>query len=362
MKKSILSLLAAAALAVSAFAQAPAPAAAKPPSAFDPVPTLPVTGTMQIAYRTRASAEPKPGVTDVYTLNVNVANSAVFRGAIEQLPFVSNTLSSNQNGRIQYDVDLDVVNPRNIAQTRNVGKIVGFVPVDKQNVYHYDEGAGVKIVVFPIGAAKGFESRFTGTTIGKPPAASGFAKLKQDTVKLVSSKGGAIILTKYDKMTLSNHILPMGPVAIYPEVTTNGTIFFDYTRNAWHFNNLHLIYNAEGRRADDVLSGSIRWIEAKNRPQTGEGHYEVNVYVNEPPPTESAAFAATPDEAAFFSASDEMPGLSGNISYKDTITGDGRVTNSVIQIDLKGIKLSKAQLMALSKLIFFSLIVPFNAE
>ncbi len=357
--KSILSLLSVAALAVAAFAQTPAP---KAPSPFEPVPSLPITGTETIQYRTRASSEVKPGVTDVYTINVNVANSAVFKGTIEQLPYISNTITADQPGKITYDVDLDVVNPRNPAQTRNVGKIVGYVPVDKQNLYHYDNGPGVKVVVFPIGAAKGFESRFTGLAIGKPPANSGLAKLKQDAVRLVSSKGGAIVLTKYDKMTFQNHILPMGPVQIYPETTANGTLFYDYSRSAWHFNNLHLIYNAEGRRADDVLSGSIRWIEPKNRASTGEGKYDVLVYVNEPPPTESAAFSATPDESAFFSADAEMPSLVGTISYKDTITSDGRVTASAITIDLKAVKLSKVQTMALIKLIIFSLIVPFNAE
>ncbi len=354
--KSILFILLA---ATQLAAQTPAPKAVSP---FEPVPSLPVTGTETIQYRTRATTDLKPGVTDVYTINVNVANSAVFHGTIEQLPYISNTITSDQPGKVTYDVDLDVVNPRNIAQTRNVGKIVGYVPVDKQNVYHYDDGAGVKVVVFPIGAAKGFESRFTGTAIGKPPATSGFAKLKQDAVKLVSSKGGAILLTKYDKMTFQNHILPMGPVQIYPETTASGTLFYDYTRSAWHFNNLNLVYNAEGRRANDVLTGSIRWIEAKNRASTGEGHYDVLVYVNEPPPTESAAFSATPDESAFFGAQDDMPGLSGTISYKDTITSDGRVTASAITIDLKATKLSKVQCMALVKLIIFSLIIPFNSE
>ncbi len=357
--KSILTYLSiVTAMAVSVFGQPPA---AKPPSAFEPVPQLTITGTENIAYHTR-SGDLKAGETDVYTLNVNIANSAIFRGTIEQLPYISNTLSADQQGKVSYDVDLDVCNPRNPAQTRNVGKMIGYVQVDKTNVYHYDDGAGVKIVVFPIGAAKGFESRFAGLSIGKPPATSGLAKIKQDAVRLVSSKGGAIVLTKYDKMTFQNHILPMGPVQIYPETNVSGTLFYDYSHSAWHFNNVHLVYNAEGRRADDVLTGSIRWIEPKNRAQTGEGHYEVLVYVNEPPPTESAAFAGTPDESSFFTASDDIPGLLGQISYKDSITPDGRVVGSVIQIDLKTVKLSKVQCMALAKLVLFSLAVPFNAE
>ncbi len=362
MKTTLLSLLAAATLAVTAFAQTPTqPAASKSVSAFEPVATLPVTGTMQIAYRTRSGDASKPGVTDVYTISVNVANSAVFHGTIENLPYIANTITSDQVGRVTYDVDLDVVNPKNVTQTRNVGKVTGYSPIDKQNVYHYESGGGIKVIVFPIGAAKGFESRFNGLALGKPPAVSGFKKLSQDAVKLVSSKGGSIILTKYDKMTFQNHLLPMGPVQIYPETTVNGTLFYDYDRTAWHFNQVHFVYNAEGRRADDILTGSIRWIEAKNRKQTGEGHYEFDIRVNEPPPTESAIFAATADESSFFDTPTDIPSLTGTMSYKDSFSGD-TVVGSMVTIELKATRLSKAQAMYLVKCILLSCLVPFNAE
>lgn len=345
--------------AIAVQAQTPQP----PKGPFEPVPTLPVTGTLNINYRTRTQeGRGKPGVSDTYTINLNVANSALFRGTIEQLPYIANTLSADQVGRVTYDMDLDVVNPANPKQTRNVGKMFGYAPVDKMNVYRYSDDPGIKVAVFPIGAAKGFESRFNGLAYGKPPAASGLSKMKQDAVRLVSGKGGAIILTKYDKMTFENHLLPGGPVQLYPETTVTGTIFYDYGRSAWHFNNVTFIYNADGKRNVDTITGSIRWLEQKNRRSTGDGHYEFDVRVNEPPPSESAVFAATADEAAFFASDDNVPGLTGSMTYKDSFTGEDTVISSAVQIELKATKLSKQQTMMLAKLILLSAVVPLNAE
>lgn len=335
-------------------------AATKPPSAFEPVPSLPVTGSLTIDYRTRR-APGTEGVSDLYTLNLNVANSAAFKGTIAHLPFIKNTLTKNQAGRVSFDVELEVVNPANPRQTRPVGKMFGFAPIDEANVYQFGEGGGIKVAVFPIGAARGFESRFNGQALAKPPAASGWAKIKKEAVTLVSGKGGRITLTNYDKMEFRNHVLPAGPVQIYPETTVSGTIFYDYGRSAWHFNNVTFVYNADGKRASDVLTGSIRWIEAKNRRQTGEGRYEFDIRVNEPPPSESAVFGAVADESSFFTVDASLPSLTGTLTYKDTFSGE-TVVGSVVQIDLKTSQLSKAQAMYLAKALLLSAIVPLNAE
>lgn len=332
----------------------------KAPGPFEPVASLPITGTLGIDYRTR-KAPGKESVADQYNLSVNVANSALFKGTISHLPYVKNTIGKNQVGRVSYDVELEVINPNNPSQTRPVGKMFGFCPIDENNVYRYNENPGIKVAVFPIGAARGFESRFNGLAIGKPPAVSGFKKVVKESVRLVSSKGGAIVLTNYDKMTYENHVLPAGPVQIYPEVTVSGSLFYDYGRSAWHFNNVQFVYNSEGRRAVDVLTGSIRWIEAKNRKSTGEGRYEFDIRVNEPPPTESAVFGAVADESAFFSADESIPSLTGSMNYKDSFSGD-TVVASTVQINLKTTKLSKAQAMMLVKAILLSAIVPLNAE
>lgn len=352
--KRILTIITLGLLSVAAsFAQ-------KAPGPFEPVPSLPITGTMSIDYRSRR-APGKEGVTDMYTTNIMVANSAVYKGTISHLPFIKNTLGRNQAGRLIFDMDLEVVNPANIRQTRNVGKIFGSAGIDETNAYRFSDGGGVKIAVNPIGAARGFESRFNGVAYGKPPAASGWAKIRKETVTLVSGKGGKITLVNYDVMRFENHVLPAGPVQIYPETSVNGTLFYDYNRSAWHFNNLRFEYNAEGKRASDVLTGSIRWIEAKNRKATGDGRYEFDIRVNEPPPTESQVFSAVADEASFFASNDDVASLTGAMIYKDSFAGE-TVTSSTIQIDLKASKLSKVQAMYLSKLLLLSAIVPLNAE
>lgn len=329
-----------------------------------PAPAYSVKGDLSIRYNTRTQLDgdkPKAGVTDVYTMNVMVANSAVFKGSIQHLPFVSNTLAKNQLGRLTYELDLDVVNPNNVAQTRNIGRIFGFAPIDEKNIYRFTDGS-VKVAVFGMGAAKGFESKFNGLALGKPPANSGFSKIKQDAVRLVSGKGGAITLTKYDKMSFENHTLPAGPVQIYPETTVNGSLFYDYGRSAWHFHNVTLTYSFDGRRNVDILTGSIRWIEHPNRKANGEGRYEVDIRVNEPLPAEGAVFAATTDESAFFAADDSNPALTGGMFYKDSVTPGGNVVASNVQIDLKSNRLTKQQVMNLAKLLILSGIVPINAE
>ncbi len=346
----LLIILIAALLTSTGMAQTPVPAALKP---------LNITGTLGIQFATRADPS-KTGVVDTYTMNVNVANSAIFKGTITQRPFIKNTFGANQSGQLTYSMDTAVVNPANPSQTRDVGRFFGNVPVDERNVYHFDEGF-VKIAVLPIGQAKGFESRFSGVSMGKPPAVSGVAKLKQDTMRLVSGKGGAVTLKNYDIMRFQNTVLAAGPVQIYPEVVVAGDMVYDYDRNIWYFKNVTFSYAKDGVRAFDTLTGTVRWIEDPKRESNGLGHYDFDVRVNEPPPSESAVFGATSDEASFFATDTDIPGLTGTMEYKDSMSGD-KVMASSVQIDLKSNKLTKQQIMALSKLFFFVLTVPLNAE
>lgn len=351
--KSIKSIILGALLAATAFAQAPAPAAApilKP---------LAITGTLAISFASRSERAPA-GTVDTYTLNVNVANSAVFRGTITQRPFIKNTLSANQTGLLVFSLDTAVVNPNNPSQTKDVGRFFGNVPVDERNVYRFDDGF-LKISVLPIGQAKGFESRFTGLALGKPPAVSGVAKLRQDTLRLVSGKGGAVTLKNYDIMRFQNCVLAAGPVQIYPDVTVVGDMVFDYDRSIWYFKSVTLSYAQEGVRKVDVLTGTIRWIEDANRKANGLGHYDFDIRVNEPPPSEAAVFGATADESSFFASDDAIPGLTGSMSYKDSMSGD-TVTSSTVQIDLHSNKLTKQQVMSLAKLLLFSMVVPLNSD
>ncbi len=343
--KNIIYLLAAL-LCCTGMAQV-APPAPKP---------LNITGSMNIRFDSRAN----PAALDTYNLNINVADSAIFKGTITQKQFVHNYVGSNQNGQLTYSIDTAVVNPKNPAQTRDVGRFFGSVPVDAKNVYRFDDGF-LKISVLPIGQAKGFESRFTGTAMGKPPAVSGVARLKQEAMRLVSPKGGAVTLRNYDVMRFQNVVLAAGPVQIYPDVTVSGDMVYDYDRSIWYFKNVSFTYAADAAKRQDTLTGTIRWIEDPNRSANGLGHYEFDVRVNEPPPTEAAVFGATSDEASFFASDDTIPGLTGTMNYKDTMNGDS-VSASAIQIDLHGNRLTKVQTMALAKILFFTMTVPLNSE
>ena len=331
-------------------AQTPAAAPQKP---------LAITGTMGIQFATR-SASRNANSVDTYSLDVNIANSAIFKGTITAKPVVKQMVGANKMGRLSYSLDALVVNPNNPTQTKDVGRLFGDVPVDDKNVYRFEEGF-LKISVLPIGQAKGFESKFSGIAIGKPPLVSGVAKVKQDTLRLVSGKGGAVTLKNYDVMRFQNIVLAAGPVQIYPEVTVAGDMVYDYDRSIWYFKNVTFTYGVNGQRLYDTLTGTIRWIEDPNRKTNGQGRYDFDVRVNEPPPSENAVFAGTSDEASFFTSDDSIAGLTGNISYKDSMNGDV-VLSSAVKIDLKSNKLNKQQVMCLSKLLFFVMTVPFNAE
>jgi hypothetical protein len=270
MKRITLSLLSLS-LGALAFAQ-------QPPAA----PEIFIKGDASIRFSTRtntdADGKPKEGITDKYTLAINVANSVLFRGTIEHTPYIGKMVGSSQLAHLDYAVECDVVNPRNPSQTRNVGRLFGTVPVDDKNVYRFADG-NLKTVVFPVGTAKGFESAFKGLAAGKPPASSeGFlAKLKSEAMnvtKLINGKAVAIAVTKYDKMEFQSHLLGAGPVQIYPETVVNGRMIYDYGRTAWYFDGVTVTYVVDGRQFQDKLTGNIRWIEAPDRAASGLGEYQ----------------------------------------------------------------------------------------
>lgn len=318
-----------------------------------------IKGSLDIQFGTRNQTS----AADRYTLSINVCDSALFHGTVLAKPFVPGTLS-DQNGSLTYKVACDVVNPKNPSQTKNVGTLSGVVPVDSKNIYRFADG-NLKISILSVGTAKEFNSKFGGLALGKPPQTSGMlAKIKQEAINLTKNVNGktvGITVTKYDKMEFQNHVMAAGPVQIYPEVTLNGAMLYDYARNVWYFQNVIAVYSMDGRQLADRLSGNIRWIESPNRKSNGEGQYEFDIRLNEPPPSESAVFSAAQDESAFFETDNSISSLNGTMKYKDTISGDS-VVASVVQIDLTGNKLTKQQAMYLCKMLMLSTIVPMNAE
>jgi len=320
-----------------------------------------IQGGIDIRYNSRNQRN-APGVVDRYTLYANVNNSVAFSGSIVQTPRIMSAgfISKNlvQKGKLDFDISCDVINPKNTNQTRNVGKIFGEVPVDENNIYRFENGTA-RIIVLPLGVAKGFESKFRGLALGKPPvkSQSSIDKLVSEAVNItknINGKAVKIAIAKYDKMGFQSHILAAGPVQIYPESTVNGDMLYDYARSAWHFQNVSILYSVDGKRLEDKLTGTVRWVENANE-------YQFDIRVNEPPPSEAAVFAGASDESAFFETDTSIPSLTGVMKYKDTKAGD-TVTASQVTINLVGNKLTKQQSMNLFKLIILSSIVPINAE
>jgi len=314
-----------------------------------------VTGTIDIRFSSRIQAG-QENVSDRYTLNLNVCDSALFRGTIDARPFIKGTFS-DQQGLLTYALETDVVNPRNPAQTKNVGKLFGTAPVDANNVYRFEQGT-VQVSVFPVGTAKGFDSKFKGLALGKPPVKKGWldaAKEAMNIRKTVNGKTVVITVNKYDIMSFQNLQIAAGPVQFYSEVTVSGDMIYDYGRSAWYFKNVTVNYFVDNKLVRDTISGNIRWAEAA-------GEYQFDVRVNEPPAGESAAFdGGNKDESAFFDTDTTIPALTGTMKYKDTKSGD-TVTASNVQINLVGNQLNKQQIMYLSKLILLVSVVPLNAE
>lgn len=331
--------------------------------------SYPVKGAITVRYNSRVNTDNDGnvamGASDKYTLDINVANSAKFRGTIDFLPLVKKTFGSNQESQISYMIECDVLNPKNIAQSKNVGRVFGVVPIDAKNVYRYDDST-LKTAIFPLGTAKGFESSFKGLALGKPPQGSDgvFAKLKKEALnitKVVNGKTVTIPVANYDRVDFQKLLVAAGPVQIYPDVVFNGALVYDYGRTAWYFDGVTVTYSLDGRQYQDKLTGNIRWIESPNRSANGEGSYEFDVRVNEPAQSEQAVFSGPTDESSFFATDNAMPSLTGTMKYKDTMMKD-RVTSSNIEVDLTSNKLTKQQVMYLSKMLFFVVVVPLNAE
>lgn len=326
-----------------------------------------VKGTMEIRYNSRtdtAGGQPRAGVKDIYTLNLNVSDSALFRGRIEQTPIIAATFDRIiQPAALNYQLDCSVVNPNNPAQSKQVGRMYGLVPISPQGVYGYGAGT-LKIAINAMGEAKEFESRFLGTASGKPLRKSWIEQRKQDVIRVtkqIKGKTMAISVKKYDKMTFTDMKIGSGPVRAYPVATVNGTMLYDGDRYAWYFHGVTIAYVVGGETKVDKISGNILWKESPTRKSDGLGEYEFDVRVNEPEATESAAFAPAADEASFFASDSNIPALTGTMKYKDSMAGE-TVTASNITIDLKGNKINRQQTMNLTKMILLAAIVPMNTE
>ena len=329
-----------------------------------------IAGTMDIQFNTRTSQDnsgdlvegsPAMGVTDNYKFTFAVAKTTEFDGTVTRQPnLYTKTLRRRKQGAsLGFNVNLAVKNPRDLKQKKTIGKLVGGVPVDEKNGAYALDGGGVqgvsplRIVIDTAGAQQGFTSNFGGRIYGKAEKKDNLAGYTYK--RLVAGKTVEFNVKKVDPMKFENVVLGMGPATIYPKTSVNGRLDFDYETGNWLTDGIRFRYSLNGQDVEDVITGSIKWVEDSNRKTNGKGYYEFNLRFNEeknrPAKSESAAFENANAEEAFFAVDEDLPALMGRIDYVDTfVSGTDTPSSSKVTYHLKANKLTKQQVMNFFKL------------
>ncbi len=318
-----------------------------------------ITGGMDIEFRTRKNLDdkgkPQKGVTDQYVLSLNVAQTTEFKGSIQRQPALGGILGTGQKAQLAYSIDLAVLNPANLAQKRSVGKWVGTVPVTGNGEYN-EEGLPdslQRIAVDAIGKAPAFTDKFGGKLIGKGKKAANAVTY----IRELAGKQVKVEVKNTDPMRFESLALAMGPAQTYPRTVVNGNLDYDYETGNYYTNGIRFLYQQNGKETEDVVTGSIKWVEDANRASNGKGQYEFNLRFNEAkntkPAGEAAAFAKMSDEEAFFAVDNTIPSLTGTITYEDQMTTVGdkqQPGSSKIKYNLAANQLTKVQIMNFFKL------------
>jgi hypothetical protein len=362
-----------------AAAQPPA-APPTPPPAATPAPAQPgadatvteddiIAGTMDIEFNTRTQLDTSGdlkagsaalGAKDKYKFTLKVAKTTEFSGEITRQPNLFSKLisSKKQEALLGFNIDLALYRPSDPKQKINVGKWVGTVPIDTASGA-YDLAGGkakespLRIAVESRGQAAGFTENFGGKLIGKAEKKDNLA---QYTFKrLVGNKTVQVVVKKSDPMRFERIMLAKGPSENYPTTTVSGRLDYDYETGNWFTDGIRFHYTVNGKEIDDVVTGSIKWVEDPQRSANGKGFYDFNLRFNEEKNkgggTEAAAFEKMSDEDAFFAVDHSIPCLTGKISYVDTMAGaDAPPSASKVTFNLNANKLSKQQVMNFFKL------------
>ncbi|MBC7772730.1 MAG: hypothetical protein H7210_09575 [Pyrinomonadaceae bacterium] len=361
-----------------------APAAAQPSDGADLVTKDDViAGTMDIDFITRTKLDSSGdlkkgsaalGAKDQYKFSLRVAETTDFTGVITRQPnlYSSVLARKKQDASLSFKIDLSVLNPRDLKQKKTVGNWVGEVPIDtKTGAFQFDGAAGSetppRIFIDAVGSAKSFTDKFSGRLIGKAESKEGLASYTY--TRLVGTKKVNIVVKKSDPMRFENLTLAKGPSENYPRTIVNGRLDYDYETGNWFTDGVKLRYNLNGKEVEDVITGSIKWVEDKDRASNGKGYYEFNLRFNEDKnkaaTTEAAAFDKMSEEDAFFAVDNSVPCLTGRIAYVDTMVsggeGDPTVTASKVSYNLNANKLTKQQIMNFFKLWIVS-VGPTNDE
>lgn len=340
-----------------------------------------VSGTMEIQFNTRTTQDssgdllegsPAIGAMDVYKFNLAVAKLSEFEGQITRQPnlYTKTLRKQKQGAALGFNVNLAVRNPRDLKQKRTIGKWVGGVPVDEKSGAYILDAAGFKdvsplrIAVDTVGRQEGFTDRFGGRIYGKAEKKESLAGYSYK--RLIGNKTVEVKVTKVDPMKFENVQLAKGPSTAYARATVNGRLDYDYETGNWLTDGIKFRYNHNGTDVEDVMTGTIKWVEDADRASNGKGHYEFNLRFNEDKnkvgKSEADAFEKLSDEEAFFAIDEELPSLTGRIEYLDTfISGGTTPSASKVIYHLKANKLTRQQVMNFTKL-WILCISPTNDE
>jgi hypothetical protein len=325
-----------------------------------------IAGTMNIEFKTRTNLDTTGdlkegsaalGAQDRYDFNLNVARTTEFAGDILRQPklFSSVLGRTKQNAKMAYNVGISVLNPKDLKQKKAVGKWVGEVAVDP-NTGAYNLGGGdspLRIAIDAVGRAPAFTDRFGGRLLGKAEKKESLGSYTYR--RLIGNKTVEVVVKKSDPMRFDNIELAKGPAEVYPHTFVTGRLDYDYETGNWLTDGIHFKYNMDGRDVEDVVTGTIKWVEDPDRATNGKGRYEFNLRFNEdknkPAASESSAFEKMSDEDAFFAVDNSIPTLTGKIEYVDTfISGGTTPSSSKIIYHLNANKLNKQQVVNFFKL------------
>lgn len=331
-----------------------------------------IKGEMDIDFQTRTKLDtsgdlkkgsPALNVSDIYKFDFYVANTTEFTGEIRRQPnlFSSVLQRKKQEARLTFKIDLSVLNPADLKQKKTVGNWVGEVPIDTASgAFDLAGGASLKdpsplrIDVQAIGRQAAFKDYFGGRLVGKAENKDSLASYTYK--RLVGNKEVQIVVKKSDPMRFDNIVLAKGPAETYPRTSVNGRLDYDYETGNWFTDGIRMHYTLDGKEYDDVVTGSIKWVEDPNRASNGKGYYDFNLRFNEEKHkkagTEGDAFAKLSDEDAFFAVDNSIPCLTGRIEYTDTMSAgaDSAPSSSKVIYHLNANKLNKQQIMNFFKL------------
>jgi hypothetical protein len=354
-------------LAPGALSQGTQPAA---PAAGDQITEEKIiSGTMDIEFGTRTNLDTSGdlkegsaalGAKDTYRFDLTVAKTTEYTGTINRQPnlFTRTLGRRKQDALLTYSVDLSVMNPRDLKSKKVIGKWVGTVPIDTDSGA-YDLAGGrtkespLRIAVDTAGKATGFTDNFGGRLMGKAEKKDNLAQYTYK--RIIGDKTVSVTVKKSDPMRFDNIVLAKGPSENYPRTSVNGRLDYDYETGNWYTDGIRFGYSLDGKDMEDIVTGSIKWVEDKDRKSNGKGYYEFNLRFNEAKNKKSggegAAFEKMSDEDAFFAVDNSVPCLTGRISYVDTMSGpEAPPTASKITYSLDANKLTKQQVVNFFKL------------